>query len=416
MTATVTDPSFLSRERLAGYDPHVLSGTRVALVGAGALGQNAALALALSGVRTLIVVDPDAFEESNRTRSPFYQKDAPKAPAVAEGFLRSATHPGAEAYHHLGLVQAVGDLLAGARGPWYPHALISAVDSNETRAYLSELCRRSRLPLVEAGFEGPQLAVTVIANHPGIPDEPCWGCGRRSLRDASTRGLCTLYARQAEAAGFSPAIQSAAQVAGALVAEAAIGFAHAHLLSDGFETDPALLPRYVPLAGHRWHLDIRTGRSVLTTLVSDPDCRLDHVPFGEEAARVPGEPATLYELFEALRRLGLPCSEIQLSEPVVVSLPCAGCGRPVVVNQPRYAVTSAPRCPGDSCSPGSAPGLPDLRSVLRASDAVLLDVPLPRLGLGPGAVARADGALVQLPGTVPGVFPRLSLTPHSEEE
>ena len=39
-----------SRERLAGYDPEIMKATRMLIVGAGALGQNTALNLALAGV------------------------------------------------------------------------------------------------------------------------------------------------------------------------------------------------------------------------------------------------------------------------------------------------------------------------------------------------------------------------------
>lgn len=36
--ATATDPTFLARERLAGYEPEALDAARVVVVGAGALG------------------------------------------------------------------------------------------------------------------------------------------------------------------------------------------------------------------------------------------------------------------------------------------------------------------------------------------------------------------------------------------
>lgn len=61
-----------SRERLAGYDPKRMNDSKVLIAGAGALGQNTALNLALSGVGELRIVDRDLFEEHNRTRSPLF--------------------------------------------------------------------------------------------------------------------------------------------------------------------------------------------------------------------------------------------------------------------------------------------------------------------------------------------------------
>ena len=80
-----------SREMLAGYDPEILHGGTVLVVGAGAGGQNLLQNLALSGVGEIRIVDHDHFEEHNRTRSPLYPTDilpaeggAGKARLVAE--------------------------------------------------------------------------------------------------------------------------------------------------------------------------------------------------------------------------------------------------------------------------------------------------------------------------------------------
>jgi len=79
-----------SRSRLAGYDPQRLLSARLLIVGAGAIGQNLALDLALSGVGEIWIVDFDEFEPHNATRSPLFPTPAEsarwgrmKAPAVA---------------------------------------------------------------------------------------------------------------------------------------------------------------------------------------------------------------------------------------------------------------------------------------------------------------------------------------------
>ena len=51
-----SDATF-SRELLAGYNPKLLAESTVLIVGVGALGQNLALNLALSGVGKLRIID-----------------------------------------------------------------------------------------------------------------------------------------------------------------------------------------------------------------------------------------------------------------------------------------------------------------------------------------------------------------------
>ena len=71
-----------SRERLAGYDPERINNSTVLIVGAGALGQNTALDLALSGIGEMRIVDRDRFEEHNRTRSPALPRCAAMAAPI----------------------------------------------------------------------------------------------------------------------------------------------------------------------------------------------------------------------------------------------------------------------------------------------------------------------------------------------
>ncbi len=377
-----------SRERLAGYEPEILFGSRVALIGAGALGQNAALAMALSGVGTLAIVDYDDFEPSNRTRSPFFVADAPKADAVARGFLALATAPRSRAYFYQGKVQEVGDLLIT-----WADVVVSAVDSQVGRGYLAERCRLLHTPFVEAGFDGLNLSISVFRNHD--ENEPCWRCPMGTLVDGTERGLCTLYAKKAEAAGVVPAVQAVAQVSGAMVADAAIAALH-----DEF-----------PLAGKRWTLNLRTGRSVLAKLTSNPDCAGIHHPLETEPheIRTGGEGAAA-DIFAELAALHDDPVELHLPAPFVESLPCARCGRSVSVGRPLWAVHEAPRCSApchkdENVESVAAGILPDL-TVERAENLRVRS--LAELGLGPGAIIQAswdnDDRWIRLAGNLEDVF------------
>src|SRR5215212_6176095 len=151
-----------SRERLAGYDPERISNSTVLIVGAGALGQNTALDLALSGIGEIRIVDRDRFEEHNRTRSPAFplpeEQEAyglDKAEVVARKLRRlmTARHPVMRFANKW--VQELGD---GAFDG--VSAVVSAVDSRIARAYLSDKARQHGLAFIEGGFEREHLRIT----------------------------------------------------------------------------------------------------------------------------------------------------------------------------------------------------------------------------------------------------------------
>ena len=107
----------LSREKAAGYDPTVLSDAVVLVVGTGALGQIAAMILALSQVGIILLVDLDKWELHNATRSPFFPNDKErirwgiyKSPHVAHKLWRMISWSDKpKIYYATKSVQALGD-------------------------------------------------------------------------------------------------------------------------------------------------------------------------------------------------------------------------------------------------------------------------------------------------------------------
>jgi len=348
-----------SRERLAGYDPSLLRGATVLLVGAGALGNNVALALSLAGVGELLVVDPDVFEVSNATRSPFFVAGAAKAAAVASAFVRTSLLPTASASFAGSVIESLGD------APFLQaDVVISAVDQQTIRAYISEQASMTGTPLVEGGFDGHRLSVSVFSN--SVPSEsPCWRCGFDEVEDSGARGLCTLYAKSVEAQGAVPATQTVAQIAGGLVAEAAIAALHGVL----------------PLDGRRLFLNVRSGRSTVVTLPPNPDCPGRH-ELAEPAVQLEtGADEPVADLLDELRACGYQ-GEVLLPEPVVLTMPCRECGAPVTVNTRRSFLRQAPKCAPDCNSSTHAP--PIVVSTLPI-DAPAPDVHARTLGLGPSS-------------------------------
>lgn len=385
MTSMTSPPeasaSFLSREGLVGYQKELLRDARVAVVGVGALGQNVLITLALSGVRNVVLVDGDTFEGHNATRSPFFRADTRKVEAVAAGFLQLSTAHDPRVWVHDGLVQEVADLVIS-----WAQVVVSAVDSDETRAFLAEHARLQGKPLIEAGFDGLDLSLSAFTNASAA--EPCWRCGRRDVRDTGEKGLCTLYAMRVEAAEAIPATQSVAQVSGGLVAEAAIAALHGE----------------APLAGRRLYLNLRTGRSTLARLPLDPRCPQRHAPLAQiEPLSLAELDPTLGQVVEAIQVLERGAS-LQLLHLVVGRLPCRLCGHPLLVGEPLWRLRQAPSCPG-GCPAAPAAGPPELFSEVGSDQESLLSLPARQVGLGPGALVKAlhlsgEERYVRLPGEV----------------
>lgn len=249
MTAATATTDRFARERLAGYDPAVMQGATVLVAGAGALAQNLLVNLALSGVGELRIVDFDMFEDHNAPRSPLYPTHAEraslgmrKAPVVATKAHALMRAPHARARFAVSRIQALG---AGAMEG--VDVVAACVDNPDARAYLGDLCRLTGLTLVEGGFDGSAVSMSVFpASEPGAEaSDPCYRCGNASVVGTFS---CQRYAASTIEAGGIPAIQSAAATLGGLQAEAIIQALH------GVH------------AGHRRvNLDVRTGRHERTS-------------------------------------------------------------------------------------------------------------------------------------------------------
>ncbi|MEV6633550.1 ThiF family adenylyltransferase [Actinoplanes sp. NPDC051470] len=207
-----------SRSMLAGYDPARLNAARVAVVGLGALGQNVVQNLALSGVGNLLLVDYDAFEERNATRSPFFptgdevaRLGLGKAPVVANRAAVCATAADPSVRYAESLVQTAGDGVIR-----WADVVVSAVDSVSARAWLAERSRIHGRVMVEGGFAAAEFNLSAFLGTSGAVCYRCLNPGRQSS------GSCRAYARTAESVSIIPAIQTSAAVLGGMMAEQVI--------------------------------------------------------------------------------------------------------------------------------------------------------------------------------------------------
>jgi molybdopterin/thiamine biosynthesis adenylyltransferase len=377
-----------SRERLAGYDPELLGGSVVLVVGAGALGQNTAQNLALAGIGEIRIVDRDTFEEHNRTRSPIYPLPEEralygmeKARAVALKLRRMMTAPRPTMRYAHEWVQTLGD--GAFEGT---SAVVSCVDSPLARAYLSDKARQHGLPFIEGGFEGADVTLT---NFPGARGAearttPCWRCSHQDIRGAFS---CRFYAARAEAVGIIPAMQNAAAVLAGLQAEAVILSLHpaSHATREARALD----------------LNIRTGQSRTVKLSKDPRCPGAHhsLEADPQPLRATADFSVGRLIEELSELLGGPARLIfdrTVFAGLVWRAPCTGCRRPADVRSPEWCWRMSPRCRecGGSFpfASGDVPAAPILyRELTARSNPEVLKTTCRQVGLPPLSLVRASG-------------------------
>ncbi len=295
-----------SRSRLAGYDPELLFKSKVLVVGAGAIGQNLALDLALAGVGELDIVDFDTFEPHNATRSPLYPTaeeqvhwGMKKAKTVAHKLLPMMTAPTPKIRYAVAPIQELGDL------PFMHVQLVfAAVDNQNARAYLAERCHVVGRPLVEAGIFAEYLNVAVFGPE---ADDPCYRCQSPEKVGAYS---CTLSALEMEAQQMLPAIQNTAAVVAGLQAEIGIQWLH------GDQS----------LKNKRVYANIRSMMMRVVQLVRSPSCPGVHwqnTSFSPVELEVGGDDSLGRLLNVIGREIGF--AEIRFPTELVVRNSCARC-------------------------------------------------------------------------------------------
>lgn len=366
------DQELLSRERLAGYDPERLRAGIAPIVGLGALGNNVAQNLALSGVGEMRLVDYDHIETSNLTRSPLFRRERlmrmgnkprHKSREAAAEILRLSYASNPIVRSAIARSADLGyGIYEGAA------ALASAVDSIGGRVELSDAARRLGMVFIEAGFRGTSGSLTVFANR--TPSDPCYRCSQPSTEALDEGFSCTLYARQIVSTGRAPATQTVAALFGAIVAEAVIAALHGE----------------VPLANKLLSFDLRTGRSVLSTVTTDPNCPGVHDIWPEiEPVEVTSRESVAALFSKAVSDFREPV--IELRRPFVVAAPCAHCGRTVQLRRLVAHLKSPPACKHCPQSPAKASFPPHVLTCVRGTDA-LSCLPLDRFGFRPRDVVE----------------------------
>lgn len=356
-----------AREALAGNDPDVLARAVVPIVGCGAAGNNIAFNLALAGVGEMRFIDMDWIEPSNLPRAPLFRAERVggrrryKAQEIALGALAHAYAANVTVRSAVARIESLG--LAAFEGA---HVVVSAVDSFEVRALLSDMASSLGIPLVEIGFAAPRGQVSVFPHRSA--DEPDWRC----LHPEVSLGhySCDLYAREVAATGRIPATQTVAGALASVASEAVIRALHGEF----------------PLGGHVFHLDVRSGRSSVVRVTRDPDCPGAHarLPTPRPIEVAATEP--LARVFEAVQEF-LADPVLDLPAPFLVQAPCDHCGRPVRIERVVWAIEGPPAC--RRCADGKVEDETGrvLLNMLDARDP-LVRLACRQLGFPPGSILR----------------------------
>lgn len=183
------DPAqrFERSARIAWIDLPRIQATRVLVVGAGALGNEAVKDLALSGFRRFTLVDPDRVVTTNLNRCIFFtQEDAGrrelKVNAVRRGVL--ALDPGVEVDTHADRVENLPESV------FEDHDLVvGCVDNVAARIHTNAHAYFHGRPYIDGGTLGMVGKVQVVLP----PTSPCLQCpmNRTHMAQVARRYSCT---------------------------------------------------------------------------------------------------------------------------------------------------------------------------------------------------------------------------------
>lgn len=203
--------------RATGWDVQLaLRQARVTVVGVGGVGSTAALALCVSGVGGLHLVEPDVVEVSNLNRQILYTEDDLGRPKVNAAVRRLRAHNGE--------VAVTGERLL-VDGPGVLRrlsaecdVLLMAADTpGEIRSWTNRACRETGTAWVHGGYHGPRVNVGLF--QPGTG--PCYDCARVATAERqAAEPPITLWPGPAGKGAVQAANAVSAGVAGSLAAHA----------------------------------------------------------------------------------------------------------------------------------------------------------------------------------------------------
>ncbi len=342
-----------------------LAAARVLVVGAGALGNEVLKNLALLGVGIVHVIDLDAVEPSNLSRSVLFRfEDGGPSKAIVAARRASEINP------EVLFLPLQGDVITDLGLGLFADVdvVIGCLDNREARLWVNRQCWKVSTPWVDAGIQEIQGVVKVFTP----PTSACYECAmtERDYQLLNLRYSCPLLRRDQILEGKVPTAPTIAAMMAALEVQEALKLIH------GMEVQ----------AGSALVFSGVTNHFYTTKLPFRDDC-LSHETYPAPIELAIGHDARAAQLFNLARStLGEGDLTLTLDRDVVSHFECPPCGWSTEVFKPRTKVTMADAiCP--QCQSAARPIM--ISEI--ASDSPLIDRPLASLGIPAYDIVRIDG-------------------------
>lgn len=242
------------QEMIRGWNPTVIRGAKILVLGAGTTGNEIIKNLTLLGVGHIAVVDMDTVEEVNLSRSVlFHDEDINRAKAqvVAERAMQLNPHVEVTA-RVTNIVFDIGDLDYGGYD-----CVVLTVDNLEARMWVNRYCWVNQTPLIDTGIEALLGNVLVVAS----PVGPCIECdwSPTNYKRLADRYSCLKIGLNVEDAKIPMVITTASIIAGMAAQECV------RLLHDKAEGS-------ITTAGRSYWFDSEDGVFLHRKIILKDDC------------------------------------------------------------------------------------------------------------------------------------------------
>jgi adenylyltransferase/sulfurtransferase len=319
------------QERISWWRQDRLAGANVAIIGAGALGNEVLKNLALMGVGRLFIFDFDLVETSNLSRTVLFgPEDVGKSKAEVAACKTKALNVFPDAIvsgHHLDVVHELGGGLLRRMD-----VVMGCLDNVEARQAVGRTCYQFSVPYIDGGMRELGGRVQIHLTGEGA----CMECtiGAVELAAIQKRYSCMHILRAAYSSGFVPTVQVTSAFVSALMCQEAIKCLHGQSVRFG---------HVLSWIGEH-------NRLKVLRIVPDPKCLCcGSAPIGA----VVGLPLGAGDSVDAfLGHIGQGWI-VDLSSPFVLGLHCARCRKSQPVLRPSYLCKDADMfCAG--CRSGSS--------------------------------------------------------------
>jgi len=199
-----------------------LAAAKILVVGAGALGNEVLKNLALLGAGRVYIIDFDAIETTNLTRSVLFRSgDAGRSKAEAAAAAVRSLNPDVRVRAHNGNV--ITDLGLGVFAEM--DVVIGCLDNREARLWINRQCWKAGKPWVDGAIQEISGVTKVFVP----PASACYECAmtEADYRLLNLRYSCPLLRREDIAEGKVPTAPTIASIVAGLETQEALKILHA---------------------------------------------------------------------------------------------------------------------------------------------------------------------------------------------